>query len=209
MSKDRSRNNYNRKSKRVILVAYEGENKTEKIYLSNFSGRDKSYIIKAVPGNETDPVNLVKQTINKISDLSLDLSDDDKAYCIFDTDINPEKDIQIETAIKLAKENNIIPIVSSPCVELWFLLHYEYTTAMINGNDVIERLKKYYPRYEKNCNIYPEIKDKINIAIKNSKKLEKYQQQNSKKLQFIEANPYTEMYKIVEEFVKNNKRKDS
>ncbi len=202
MSRDRSRNKYNRKSKRVVLVSYEGENKTEKNYLSNFSGRDKDYIIKPVPGNETDPINLVRQTIQKVKDLSLDLSEDDKAYCVFDTDTKPEKNIQIESAIKLAKDNDIIPIVSAPCVELWFLLHYEYTTAFINSNDVIERLKKHYPKYEKNCNIYSEIKDRVDIAIKNSKKLEKYQKQNNKKLQTVDANPYTEMYKLVEELMK-------
>ena len=48
MSRDRSRNNYNRKSKRVILVTYEGGNKTENNYISNFSGRDKDYIIKTI-----------------------------------------------------------------------------------------------------------------------------------------------------------------
>lgn len=134
--------------------------------------------------------------------MSLDLSEDDKAYCVFDTDTKPEKNIQIESAIKLAKDNDIIPIVSAPCVELWFLLHYEYTTAVINSNDVIERLKKHYPKYEKNCNIYSEIKDRVDIAIKNSKKLEKYQKQNNKKLQTVDANPYTEMYKLVEELMK-------
>ena len=54
MSRDRSRNKYIRKSKRVVLVAYEGDNKKEKNYLSNFSGRNKDYIIKPVPGNESD-----------------------------------------------------------------------------------------------------------------------------------------------------------
>ena len=202
MSRDRTRNNHNRKSKRVVLVAYEGENKTEKNYFDNFLGRDKNYIIKSVPGNETDPINLVKQTIKKVKDLELDLSLDDKAFCIFDTDTKLEKNVQIEAAIKMSKKNNIIPIVSSPCVELWFLLHYEYTTAMVSSNEVIERLKRYYPKYEKNCNIYPDIKDKTNKAIDNSKKLEKYQKQNNRKLQTLEANPYTEIYKIVEELIK-------
>ncbi len=202
MSRDRTRNNHNRKSKRVVLVAYEGENKTEKNYFDNFLGRDKNYIIKSVPGNETDPINLVKQTIKKVKDLELDLSLDDKAFCIFATDTKLEKNVQIEAAIKMSKKNNIIPIVSSPCVELWFLLHYEYTTAIVSSNEVIERLKRYYPKYEKNCNIYPDIKDKTNKAIDNSKKLEKYQKQNNRKLQTVEANPYTEIYKIVEELIK-------
>ena len=55
---------------------------------------------------------------------------------------------------------------------------------------------------KKNCNIYPDIKDKTNKAIDNSKKLEKYQKQNNRKLQTLEANPYTEIYKIVEELIK-------
>lgn len=202
MSKDRRRNIQNCKPKKVILVAYEGENKTEKNYLNNFSGREKDFIIKVVPGNETDPVNLVKQTIQKVKELGLDLFEDDKAYCIFDADIHPQKNIQITKAIKLAKNYGIVPIVSTPCIELWFLLHYEYTTATINNNDVINRLKKYYPKYEKNCDIYPEIKDKINFAINNSKKLEKYQLQNNRKLQMVETNPYTEMYKVIEEIIR-------
>ena len=202
MSRDRKRNIQNRKSKRVILVSYEEKNKTERNYFSNFLGRDKDYTIKSVPGNETDPVYLIRQTIQKVKDLGLDLSEDDKAYCIFDADINKEKNVQIISAIKLAKDNNIIPIVSTPCVELWFLVHYEYTTAMISSDDVIIRLKKYYPKYEKNCDIYPDIIDKINNAINNSKKLEKYHHLNNKKLQMVEANPYTEMYKIVEELIK-------
>ncbi len=202
MYQDRSRNNHNRKSKRVILIAYEGDNKTEKNYFNNFSGRDKNFIIKVVPGNETDPVSLVRQTIHKVNDLDLDLLEDDIAYCVFDADIKLDKNKQILEAINLAKENNIIPIVSTPCVELWFLLHYEYSTAIVNNNEVIERLKKYYPKYEKNCNIYPSINDKLNKAISNAKKLEKYQLENERQLQTVETNPYTEMYKIVEELIK-------
>lgn len=202
MSNDRKRNVQNYKSKRVILVSYEGKNKTEKNYFNNFLGRDKDYVIKQVPGNETDPINLVKQTIRKVRELALDLNDDDKAYCVFDADINKEKNIQIQNAVKLAKDNNIIPIVSIPCVELWFLLHYEYTTAVISSDDVIARLKRHYTKYEKNCNIYPYIKDRIDKAINNAKRLEQYQKQNNRVLQSVEANPYTEMYKIVEELIK-------
>ena len=199
MSTDRKRNVHNRKSKRIILVAYEGDNKTEKNYFDNFQGRNKNYRIKSVPGNETDPVNLVKQTINRVKDLGLNLEEDDIAYCVFDADIKPEKNIQITNAIKLAKTNNIIPIVSTPCIELWFLLHYEYSTAFVDNNAVINKLKKYYPKYKKNCNIYVEIGNNVDKAIMNAKKLEKFQIDNNKKLQSVESNPYTEVYKIIEE----------
>ena len=90
-TRDRQRNRNYRKSKRVILVAYEGKNKTERNYFDSFKSIEKNYTIKVVPGNETDPVNLVKQTIEKSKELRLVLEDDDRAFCIFDTDVNPNK----------------------------------------------------------------------------------------------------------------------
>lgn len=95
MSNDRERNVHNRKPKKIILLAYEGANKTEKNYFDNFMTREGKFIIKTVPGNETDPENLVKQTIKKVKDLDLDLESDDKAYCIFDTDTKKEKILKL------------------------------------------------------------------------------------------------------------------
>ena len=204
MSRDRERNRNNRKSKRAILVAYEGINKTEKNYFDNFSGRDKDYVIKVVPGNETDPINLVRQTIKKSQELKLDLEEDDRAFCIFDTDINPSKNIQIKEAIELAQTNNITIITSSPCIELWFLIHYNYTAASMSSNEVIKRLKGYYPKYNKNCNIYPIIYENTKIAYDNAKKLEKYHKDNNISIKSVEANPHSDIYQIIDELEKNN-----
>ncbi len=198
----RRRNINSRKSKKVILVAFEGKNKTENNYFSNYRLRDKDYIIKLVPGNETDPINLVNKTIIKVKELGLNLEENDRAYCIFDTDLDERKNMQIIKARKLAKKYHIIMITSNPCIELWFLLHFEYTTAWLSNNDVINKLKKYYPKYEKNINIFPEIKDKVFEAIKNAKKLESFQLDNNKIIGMVDANPSTEMYKIVEELIK-------
>lgn len=198
----RIRNKQDRKSKRVILVACEGNNKTEKNYFNSFSGRDKDYVIKFVPGNETDPLNLLKQTIASIKENGLDLTDDDRAFCIFDTDINPEKNKQIREAIELAQNNKIIVITSSPCIELWFLLHYKCTAAYMRNDDVINELKSFYPKYEKNCDIYNIISDKTKEAIERARRLEKNQTDNGKVIQTVEGNPYTEVYKIIEELLK-------
>lgn len=198
----RRRNINSRKSKKVILVAFEGKNKTENNYFSNYRLRDKDYIIKLVPGNETDPINLVNKTIIKVKELGLNLEENDRAYCIFDTDLDERKNMQIIKARKLAKKYHIIMITSNPCIELWFLLHFEYTTAWLSNNDVINKLTKYYPKYEKNINIFPEIKDKVSEAIKNAKKLESFQLDNNKIIGMVDANPSTEMYKIVEELIK-------
>ena len=193
-----------RKQKSKILIAAEGKNKTEKTYFSNFEDGKKSYNITYARGNNTDPLKLVKVLIEEIDELKLDLQDDDVAYCIFDTDVDPNKNKIIEEAIQLAKKNNIKIITSSPCFELWFLLHYDYTTANMDSEEVIKRLKEYYPKYEKNINIYPDIIKEIDLAINRAKKIEKYQIDNNRRIGTVEANPNTEVYKIVEYLMKKS-----
>lgn len=193
-----------RKQKSKILIAAEGKNKTEKTYFSNFEDGKKSYNITYARGNNTDPLKLVKMLIKEIDELKLDLQDDDVAYCIFDTDVDPNKNKIIEEAIQLAKKNNIKIITSSPCFELWFLLHYDYTTANMDSEEVIKRLKEYYPKYEKNINIYPDIIKEIDLAIDRAKKIEKYQIDNNRRIGTVEANPNTEVYKIVEYLMKKS-----
>ena len=192
-----------RKQKNKILIAVEGKNKTEKKYFSNFENGKKSYNITYARGNNTDPLKLVQMLIREIDELKLDLTHGDAFYCIFDTDMDAHKNKIIEKAMQLAHKNNIKIITSSPCVELWFLLHYEYTTAHMSNEDVIKRLKDYYPKYEKNINIYPDIINNLSLAIKNAKKLEQHQLDTKHKIGTVEANPNTEMYKIVE-YLKNN-----
>ncbi|MBQ7790583.1 MAG: RloB domain-containing protein [Bacilli bacterium] len=204
MNTDRKRGNYSRKSKRVILVSYEGKNKTEKIYFNNFCNRENDFIIQIVPGNETDPVNLVKQTIQKKNEIGLDLDADDRAFCIFDTDTKIQKEKQIIEAINLASKHNIKIVTSCPCFEVWLLLHYEYTTGYIDNESVISKLRKHNDKYEKNYNIYPEIKTYVNTAIANAKKLEKYQLENDREKNSVEANPHTNVYEIIEDINKDN-----
>ena len=49
--------------------------------------------------------------------------------------------------------------------------------------------------------IFPAIIEYVNVAIERAKKLEQYQIQNNKKVGSVDANPNTEMYKIVEYFL--------
>lgn len=199
ISSDRTRKI--RKQKNKIIIAAEGKNKTEKIYFNNFDDGKKSYSISFARGNYTDPLNLVKMLIDEIKKLELDLDNGDMAYCVFDTDMNSSKNNVISEAKKLASKNKIKVISSTPSIELWFLLHYEYTTANMTNKNLIRKLKNFLPNYDKNVDIYPKINDNVNKAIERAKKLEKYQLDNGKIIGTIEANPNTEMYKIVEELL--------
>lgn len=192
----------NRSQKRKILIAVEGNNKTEKLYFNNFEHFDSNFNISYAKGNDTDPLGLVQMLIKEIKKLELDLNKTDIAYCIFDTDVDINKNKIINKAIKLATKNKINVITSTPCIELWFLLHYIYTTASMENDEVLKRLKLYIPKYEKNVNIFSDINNNMNLAIQRAKKLEKYQIDNGKIINTVEANPNTEIYKIVEELLK-------
>ena len=54
-----------------------------------------------------------------------------------DTDININKQKRIDEAIRLASENGIEMIISIPCFELWYRLHYSYTSKVISSNKKI------------------------------------------------------------------------
>ncbi len=49
----------------------------------------------------------------------------DEVWCIFDVDDHP----QLAEALLLAREHGIFLAISNPCIELWFLLHFEDRAA--------------------------------------------------------------------------------
>ena len=184
--------------KSKILIAVEGNNKTEKIYFSNFDNGKKKYSISFARGNYTDPLNLVKMLIKEIDKIGLDLDGYDEAYCVFDVDTNIVRNSIIAESKKLASANNIKIVTSTPSIELWFLLHYEYTSAGMTNRELITRLRKFLPTYDKNINVYNYIFENTNTAVLRAKKLIKYQLENKKTIGTVEANPCTEIYQLVE-----------
>lgn len=56
---------------------------------------------------------------------------------------------QIQEAAKLANTNKIELIISNPSFEIWFLLHFIYTTKYYDNKSLIDDLKAYVPNYKK------------------------------------------------------------
>ncbi|WP_278319566.1 RloB family protein [Clostridium tepidiprofundi] len=83
--------------------------------------------------------------------------DGDRVWCVFDVDINyntnraiQSKIEEIQKAKKIADKNKIKLGISNPCFELWYLLHFEYTTANFKNYDAV---KKRLSRYIDNCEL--------------------------------------------------------
>ena len=74
-----------------------------------------------------------------------------------------------------------------------------------SNNDLQNELMRHIENYSKNENTYSQIKDDTEKAIEYAKKLEKYQLDNGQSLDNVNCNPYTAVYKVVEELIKRNK----
>ena len=188
------------KAKPKILLSCEGE--TEKIYFNNFIKRNAPYILEFALGNETDPVNLVKNLEKSIHKKGLDVELGDRAICILDTDTTKKRDKILKEAKEIALGNNIKMMFFSPSFEIWFLLHLTFTSSYMTNRELLKRLKQYIPSYTKTSNIYDQLAAKMKVAIRNAKRLKKFQEENGKLLGSVEANPYTDIYKLVEYLIR-------
>ena len=187
-----------RNQKRTILIALEGKNKTERLYFNHFNNRNNDYIIIFAKGNTTDPVNMIYGLIKEIDIMGLDVGEGDKVYCVFDADANESKNIQIKKALDLANRYGIEIITSNPCFEEWILCHFDNSTATLSNKEALKKVKTYFSKYDKNYDIYPNIADKTELAIKNAKSKENYHLKQGKNIYLAEANPSSLIYKIIE-----------
>lgn len=192
-----TKNRITRKRKRIIVVGTEGLNKTEILYLQEIEKKQEKYHFLFAQGNETDPVKIVRNTINKAKNEEISYKQGDMAISIFDLDLDPAKEIQLESAKLVASKKNIKLITSNPCFEVWYLEHFGFTSKpFTSSNEVVRDLMKKYPSYQKNrCDIdifYPLTKD----AIKNCKQLIEHHRRNGRENEF--SNPITNIFEIVE-----------
>ena len=192
------RNSNSRKRKKIIFIATEGKNKTEKLYFKKYNS-DKVQI-RFARGRSTDPVSMLSELLIECKEYGFDSKAGDKAYCVFDSDFVDSKNKQIASADKIAKKNNLSLIVSSPCFEIWYLCHYEYSTKAFGSNEeVISELRKRIPSYDKNKDdMYELLQPKQDKAIENAKKLEEYNLQCGKIPHTVEFIPSTDVYRIIE-----------
>ena len=200
--KTRGRNHGNRQRNPLIVIGCEGKNKTEEIYFKNYNS--KKCMIRFSNGNCTDPVGIVNNLVTFINN-ELGREENDKYYAVFDTDINKGLQSQIDEAKSIAKENGVEIITSTPSFEIWFRLHFGFTTKLYNSSDdVIDDLNGKIDEYKKSKNIYPIIAQKTKEALKNAKRLEKHHVDLGHALYTDECNPYTATYKVVEELIDRN-----
>ena len=197
----KKRNRQNRKEKPMIIITAEGRNETEARYFNYFRTADCPYIIKFhKAGYLTDPTKLAESIRKRWDAEEADERTGDMAFVVVDLDNNEEKAKEIQ---QVEARNRVEKfIVSNPCFEVWYLLHYGFSTkSYINADAVIRELKKHYSEYEKTSDMYPLLKDKMDDAIANAEKLEKYHEVERHSHPDVKCNPYTDIHKLVKKII--------
>lgn len=199
----KKRGNPSRKTKKIILMGTEGSNQTERKYFSSFNQLQNEYRILFSKGNNTDPVGVVNDLLKGAKKEELDLKHSDALACFIDVDFKSGREKELKEAIKLAKKKNVDLYLSNPCFEIWYLLHFRYSTKSYCSNDeVIKELSAYIQDYSKSKDVFELIIGKLETAFKNAKKLEDYHFENGT-LDAIKKIPSTEVYKIVDKIIQN------
>ncbi len=198
-AKQKKRGQRTRIRKGIILLGVEGNkgNKTERNYFLSFNHYITHYSIILASGNYTDPLNIVMNIIKEKKKMDWDVTKD-KAYLIIDADYDRLKHQQIIDALALAKKNSIIPILSNPCIEIWFMLHFDYSTHVYETYEEVANSLKNHIDYAKNRNFFDILFPHTTEAIANGKRLEKYHNQVNHDIYDYDCSPMTQVHCLVE-----------
>jgi hypothetical protein len=113
----------------------------------------------------------------------------DEVWCVFDVDEHPK----LRDAEQQARAHRISLAISSPCFELWVLLHFRDHTAYIHRHDAQRACSQHIPNYNKSV-LYSELRNGYEAAVRRAIALDK--QHGS--LGEEGSNPSTWVYRLTE-----------
>jgi hypothetical protein len=189
-------------TKPVVIVVCDGA-KTEPIYFKNFKSRDKLFHIKVVHSGK-NYLDLIKKGIHE-SDGVEGACD---VWCVSDVDADPNtpynessKNQQLKEFKEQARKYGFQIALSNPCFELWYLLHFGYSTSNLPTYKSLEqKLSVHLPNYSKTKNYFSQLSDTMDYAISNAKKLEKHHADlGIADFASVAVNPYTDVWQLVEQ----------
>ena len=180
------------------MFAAEGHNATETLYLKDLIKDLAGVVLRKAHGNETDPVGMVENLIDSMDALGFDSDYGDLAFCFIDLDCDKGKEQQIRDAAERAARNNIHLIISNPCFELWYICHFTSSPKnYLRSKDLIDDMPAYVKEYGKSMEgIYPLLKDKTDVAMRNAEQLEKRATGKGYVPRTADFSPTTDVYRF-------------
>lgn len=122
-------------ARREILVSTEGA-KTEDGYLLPWHRAYRDAVLLEIDPFHGVPQSLVERAVETKKAEARDQRRGrgrahDEIWCVFDINSHPK----IPEAVRLAEAHGIGLAISNPCIELWFMLHFQDQTAYLNRHE--------------------------------------------------------------------------
>lgn len=111
----------------------------------------------------------------------------DEVWCVVDVD-----EFDVASAASEARRHQVRLAISNPCFELWLLLHHADCRAYCAGcADVIRRLRKHLPEYDKSRLNFAHFAAGVGDAVKRARDLDATGSDHNR-------NPSTGVWRLVE-----------
>ena len=189
--------------RKSILVVCEGE-KTEPLYFNALKEELQLIMVDVdIVGEGAAPISVVDRAIQlreerkRVASKSLIKTAYEVIYCVLDVEA-PVPHESLARAIDKAKGNKFDVILSNPCFEYWYILHFRKTGAPLGSSqDAKSALRQEHPAYSKSdTTIFDVVYQKTSAAIRHSKEVLREQHNDAEDLR--DCNPSTHVHKIVE-----------
>lgn len=187
-----------RKRNPVVYLICEGS-ETEIRYFKKFRSRECNIDIVPIPSQYKSADKLVQKARATIGYSPYYPDEGDIIWCVFDRDDNTNA--MLSKAKQMAIKEGYQIAFSNPSFEVWFLLHFNnQTTPVENCEAVIKLLKKKgrLEQYEKNKEVYEQLKPLQEAAIDRAKKRVAALQAEHTEILSRESNPVTTVAELVE-----------
>lgn len=200
--KSLTRKSGGKKPRALILIVCE-DGKSSPAYFKDIRHRLKLTTADVeVYGDEcgSAPICVVQFAIEQTKAKKNDGRPPDRVFCVVDVDghttLNKarQRAEDFNKARKLAEDSRIDYIVSCPCFERWYLLHFEPGDRPYNTCDpLLKHLKRHISTYEKGTfAAFDELWQRVDTAIKNARRLRESREKDP------ERSAYTDVDLVVE-----------
>jgi RloB-like protein len=111
----------------------------------------------------------------------------DRVFCVVDVDHHTT----LDAAHDFAAAHRLDFVVSRPCFERWYLLHFEQGDRPHDSYDqLLKQLKKYLPRYDKGTFRDFDLLwegDRVDVAMVNARRLRKSREQDPEQMAYTDV----------------------
>jgi hypothetical protein len=193
-----------------ILIVCEGS-KTEPLYFNEIRAAYRLHganVVVAPSGLGTAPIQVVEYAKHLFENgdrhKNIQRRAFEQVYAVFDRDdhLSYAEALRVATSLDGRLRNDAKQLVrfkaiaSVPCFELWLLLHFEDIQAPLHRNEVIQRLKRHIPKYEKGSGgIFAATRSDLAAAVRRADTLAARSGPNT------DPEPYTGIAELVRVFV--------